>query len=463
MIKLHLYHTNDIHSHFEHWPQIIHYFKKQIEMNLEKGEPYLLFDLGDHMDRVHPLTEGTMGKGNVFLLNQAGFDFVTIGNNEGITFTMEDINKAYDVRQFEIILANLFTSEGERPKWCKPYIFHKVNNITIGITGITAPFKPFYEPLGWDIKDPQDVLPEIIEKVKKKADIVILLSHAGLKFDQDTAKSIEGIHVILGSHTHHLLEDGLNVNSTLICQTGKFGHYAGHVILTYDETSKEIIDKKAMAVPMDETELRDSEAADLLEKLTKKGLKELQTPVTYLDQPLTTSWFNESPLSKLLADALRQWCQADFGMINAGAILDHLEPGLITKADLHRICPHPINPCKVFLTGYEIIEIIQKGLDPAFQTFELKGFGFRGKTIGKLIFSQLTYEINKIGETSKVVNVQMNGEPLELDRTYQVATIDMFTFGRLLPPIKEAPHKKFYLPEMLRDLLAWKLKNNHRP
>ncbi|MFC7394313.1 bifunctional metallophosphatase/5'-nucleotidase [Scopulibacillus cellulosilyticus] len=462
MIKLHLYHTNDIHSHFEHWPQIIHYFKNQIKQCEHDSEPYLLFDLGDHMDRVHPLTEGTMGKGNVSLLNHAGYDFVTIGNNEGITFTRDNINKAYDVREFDVILANLFTGDGNRPKWCKPYAFHKINDITIGITGITAPFKPFYEPLGWDIKDPGEVLPGIIEQVKKEADIVILLSHGGLKFDQDTAKTIEGINVILGAHTHHILEDGLNVNSTLICQTGKFGSYAGHVVLTYDENTKEIVDKKARVITMDDDIKGDPETADLLESLTQKGIKQLQTPVTHLEQSLTTSWFNESPLSNLLADALRQWCQADIGMVNAGAILDHLEAGLVTRADLHRICPHPINPCKVFLTGLEILEVIKKGLDPAFQELELKGFGFRGKMIGKLIFSHLTYEVDKLGAASVVNNVQINGDLIDLERTYQVATIDMFTFGRLLPPIKEAEHKKFYLPEMLRDILAWKLKNNHR-
>ena len=53
------------------------------------GEAFYLFDIGDNVDRSHPFTEGTKGKGNIRLLNEAGYDAVTIGNNEGITMSKE--------------------------------------------------------------------------------------------------------------------------------------------------------------------------------------------------------------------------------------------------------------------------------------------------------------------------------------------------------------------------------------
>ena len=45
------------------------------------GDAFFLFDIGDNVDRSHPFTEGTKGKGNIQLLNEAGYDAVTIGNN----------------------------------------------------------------------------------------------------------------------------------------------------------------------------------------------------------------------------------------------------------------------------------------------------------------------------------------------------------------------------------------------
>jgi hypothetical protein len=96
--------------------------------------------------------------------------------------------------------------------------------------------------------------------------------------------------------------------------------------------------------------------------------------------------------------------------------------------------------------------MIQIGLRKEFQNYELKGFGFRGKLLGRLVFSHLTYETSAKG----LMNVQIDGQPIDLIKRYSVGTIDMFTLGSFLPPIVKAQHR-FYLPETLRDLLAWRL------
>ncbi|MCB2621777.1 bifunctional metallophosphatase/5'-nucleotidase, partial [Listeria monocytogenes] len=56
----------------------------------------LVFDIGDFLDRVHPLTEGTNGLANTALLNQLPYDVVTFGNNEGPTLAHEDLDKLYE-------------------------------------------------------------------------------------------------------------------------------------------------------------------------------------------------------------------------------------------------------------------------------------------------------------------------------------------------------------------------------
>lgn len=53
----------------------------------------------------------------------------------------------------------------------------------------------------------------------------------------------------------------------------------------------------------------------------------------------------------------------------------------------------------------------------------------------------------------------MNGEPLEKDRNYYIATGDLFTFGNLLPQISRSPEKKLFLPEFIRDLLIETLRS----
>ena len=92
---IHLYHTNDIHSHFENWPQISRFVlgKKRRQ---EAGETVLTIDIGDHVDRFHSISEATNGIGNTKLLNEALYDYITIGNNEGITLAKEHLNRLYD-------------------------------------------------------------------------------------------------------------------------------------------------------------------------------------------------------------------------------------------------------------------------------------------------------------------------------------------------------------------------------
>ncbi|UTW68710.1 hypothetical protein KHA80_14565 [Anaerobacillus sp. HL2] len=50
-------------------------------------------------------------------------------------------------------------------------------------------------------------------------------------------------------------------------------------------------------------------------------------------------------------------------------------------------------------------------------------------------------------------NIKVNGEEIENDRIYKVATIDMFAFSNLYPALVSVG-EEYYLPELLRDLLA---------
>ncbi len=81
--KITILHTNDLHSHFENWPKIRRYLLTERQRYIAAGHTVLTFDIGDAMDRAHPLTEATNGQRNVSLMNEIGYDAVTIGNNEG--------------------------------------------------------------------------------------------------------------------------------------------------------------------------------------------------------------------------------------------------------------------------------------------------------------------------------------------------------------------------------------------
>lgn len=78
----------------------------------------LLLDIGDHMDRAAVETEGTMGQANIDVLNLTGYDTVTIGNNEGLTFSQEMLSSIFSGLQCPVVCCNFVeTATGEPPHW----------------------------------------------------------------------------------------------------------------------------------------------------------------------------------------------------------------------------------------------------------------------------------------------------------------------------------------------------------
>ncbi|MGN8645297.1 bifunctional metallophosphatase/5'-nucleotidase [Gracilibacillus sp. HCP3S3_G5_1] len=452
---IHFYYCNDLHSHFDQWPNIVHYFNKKKKQHTQANEQSWRIDIGDHVDRSHPIAEAYSGKANVELLNEAGFDFATIGNNEGITLEYNDLYHLYDQANFQVTCGNLKSVNNDKPSWLQNSIsIQTKEGLHIKLFGLTAPFNPFYHPLGWHVESPYDYLIREINELRKDADILILLSHLGYSEDQLIAERYPEIDIIIGGHTHHLLKNGEKVNGTLLTAAGKHGKYIGEVHIDWDHQSGKIINKQAYTVETEHLS-QDKETVKKIETLNKSAQALLDKQVTFLDSRLTVDWFEETPIIEKLTDKLKDWTKADISMLNAGLLLESMEEGYVTYGDIHRICPHPINPCTVRLRGIEVLEVVRGAYDEALMHFELKGFGFRGKVLGKFIFSgiEIDTEIDQNG-IEHVTYVSMNGKEIEHNKVYLFATADMFTFGQMFPEIARSTTKKFYLPEFMRDLLA---------
>ncbi|WP_017472361.1 bifunctional metallophosphatase/5'-nucleotidase [Amphibacillus jilinensis] len=451
---IHFYYTSDLHSHFENWPKIVTYLNQQTTHHQRKGETYFLLDNGDHLDRVHPATEALRGIGNIELLNRANYDVVTIGNNEGITLDRSELIELYQQANFEVVCANLTSANSLDPDWLKPYkLLTTASQVEVGIIGLTAPFTPFYQPLGWQISDPLQSLERYLKELKEQADVIVLLSHLGIDQDQEIANRFQDIDVIIGGHTHHLFKKEQWVGDTILTAAGKFGNYVGAIQLTWDHGEKRLIDKQAKAVPVS-SYVEDQPTMKQLNHHQQTANQLLSRTVAQLPQPLEVNWFKETLLIKQLTRTLQDWGEADLAMLNAGILIDGLKRGQVTDFDIHRICPHPINPCIVSLTGQALVEVIRAGLTEDYTNLQVKGFGFRGEIMGCLVYSNLILKTKEDEQgSSHLVSVEIDGETIQLDKEYRLATADMFTFGHLSPQISRANKKTFLMPEFIRDLL----------
>ncbi|MFZ0446884.1 MAG: bifunctional UDP-sugar hydrolase/5'-nucleotidase [Bacillus sp. (in: firmicutes)] len=443
---IHIYHINDLHSHFEHWPRIQSFLQERKRWHNEAGDDFFLFDIGDHADRWHPLTEATNGQENVRLLNEVGVQAVTIGNNEGLTFPHDELNHLYDHRQFDVLVANLFDLDGKHPSWVKENVIYETKRGTkMAVTGLTANYAHLYKLLGWKVDNPFEALTEQIATLKDQSDVIVLLSHLGIHDDELIGQQYPDVDVVIGGHTHHIFHEGKMVDNTLLACAGKYGMYVGHIRLTID--NGKVIDKKAWLYDTNDLPAIDGEQK-VVNDLYDKGKDLLSHFVVTLNSPYSS----KEEIAQLLCEATREWCHADCAFINEGLIIEDPNPGKITKFELLKNCPHPINPCVVELTGAELKEVLIASLDEKWKDMQIFGLGFRGKVMGKMIYSGIDIE-------KRIHSFQfyINGEPLGLNKIYKVAVPDMFTFGQFFPSIYRAKNKQYFLPEFMRHLLEWKL------
>lgn len=455
--KIHILHTNDLHSCFVQMPQVASCIKTLKQRYEEKGENVIVMDIGDHADRMSLKTEATWGRANIDVLNETGYEYMCLGNNEGLTFPKEILNRFFDEARFQVLTANFFDLETGRPSWLKPYTIHELDGVRIGLIAITAPFETFYRLLGWDVASPQARMEQALQDLRNQTDINILMSHIGYPLDIELAQETDDIDLILGAHTHHFLPYGEEVNGTLITQTGKMGGYVGHVEIEWDDHKNKRI--KSECVPV-ETFKEDPGVAALIQSHTDAAERIMSTEVCALDAPFPVSWEEEYALANLLAQGIRDWVDADCAMVNGGLLLYDLPEGPVNKKQLLECCPHPINPCSVEMSGKDIRSILEDALQHERIVRKLMGFGFRGKMLGWLHVDrmEILYDADSYND-HRIRNVYIDGVPLDLNRTYKVGTVDMFTFGHVFPQFKKANHVEFYVPEFIREILEKELKH----
>ncbi len=446
---IHILHTNDLHSHFENWPKIRRFLSCKVNQFEDKEESHLLVDLGDFMDRYHPLTDATDGLANIEIMNQVAYDYVIIGNNEGITNSKSQLNNLYSDGNFQVVLANLLDKETQAiPFWAKPYEIKRTKNGTkIAVIGLTAPIELSYNSFGWDVLDAVECLKLWLPKIKKEADIIILLSHLGLPEDKVISDTFPEIDVIIESHTHHLFKSGKVSNNILLAAAGKFGMYVGEVELVLED--KKV--KSKQSIIYNTLEFKEK-TVDIIEiaNYQMKGENLLKNQII---GSLPEKMKQKSSLMNLVLESMKEYSSNDVAILNTGIILTDLNKGLVTKKDLHDCLPHPMNLIRVKLKGKDIKRLvyeIERSRGFLFK-FPIVGMKFRGKYFGEMCYDGLTY-------CKKSHEVKWLGAEILDEKDYELVTVDHLSFLPFFPTIEIAGEIEILSSDFLRTIVSMHIK-----
>ena len=175
--------------------------------------------------------------------------------------------------------------------------------VTYGLFGLMGVDSDECAPTsGFTRTDAAEAAKRCVETLKGEgAEIIVCLSHSGTgdslasSEDEELAKAVDGIDVIVSGHTHSTLAEPLVVNDTYIVSSGPYCQNLGSLTFSWDDGGeKRLLDYRL--IPIDETVAENPEIAGLVEQwkdmvgetyLARYGLT-YDEVLTHTDCDLTT-------------------------------------------------------------------------------------------------------------------------------------------------------------------------------
>jgi 5'-nucleotidase len=243
-------HVNDTHSHID--PQrsgdhkgrggVIEQAAYIDSVRCADGKRnVLLVHAGDFSQGTSYFTE-LEGNIEIDVLNALGFDVVTIGNHE-FDNGIDELARRLKSLKADVVCANYNFDGTALEGLIQPYTIVRKAGKKIGFIGLLTNIMEVVDvniAKALAYQEPAEVVNRLAGflKEEKNCDMVICLSHLGYGDDKDLAASVRNVDLIVGGHTHTLLDDkqivkDLDGKDVVIVQNWKWGLNVGHLTIDF--------------------------------------------------------------------------------------------------------------------------------------------------------------------------------------------------------------------------------------
>ena len=339
-------------------------------------------------------------------MNDLGYEVGTLGNHE-FDFGQKILRARINDATFPIICANINSSRGELDS-IPPYYIIEKDGIKLGFIGLVQTGTdqiPSTNPER--LKD--ITFDHYLDKVedykplKRQCDVLIGLTHLGVDKDSILATQMPELDIIIGGHTHTLLETSKEINNVIIGQTGLKLQYAGLTILKF--TKGKLTERSYQSCLIDTITRVDS-------CITRKVNYFMEQPEFKEVIGISSLPFkSQESIGNIVTDAMLRSTVSDFAFYNQGGIrLSALPQGDITLETLLSIEPFGNHIVLHDLSLSDIKALI------------LNRFNQDGHVID-LFVSPGSYTIiqDRQGKGTDVILKDRNGRPLVEKASYKVA------------------------------------------
>ncbi len=428
-----IYHTNDTHSRVDAFP----YVTTLVEESKANGENVLYFDAGDTLHG-QPIATTVKGESIVNILNVTGINAMTPGNHD-FNYGLDRLVELADQLNFPIVASNVYYKGTEEHIFADYHVF-EVDGVKVGVFGLATP-ETYTKTnpnniVNVEFADPATEAERVTNILKNEegCDVVISIAHLGV--DESTelelqstyvAEMVDGIDIMIDGHSHTEFSEGTVAGDTLIVSTGEYGNNIGR--LTFDVIEGEVTNLSAEL--LDVVDADGNEVTTPSEEVLKVIAEEKEavelvngevigsTPY-YLEGAREVVRTQESNLANVITAAMIDATGADVAITNGGGIRASIEAGDITKGDVVTVLPFGNFLVTETVTGQDIKDALELGYSSAGEAA-----GFFAQVGGINVVVDTTAEVG-----SRVALAYFdNGDALELDKEYTLATNDFLVAG----------------------------------
>ncbi|WP_374930438.1 bifunctional UDP-sugar hydrolase/5'-nucleotidase UshA [Serratia marcescens] len=465
-------HTNDHHGHFwqnDHGEYGLGAQKTLVDGIRQEvaaqGGSLLLLSGGDINTGV-PESDLQDAEPDFRGMNLVGYDAMAIGNHE-FDNPLSVLRQQEKWATFPLLSANIYQkSTGQR--LFKPYALFDKQGIKIAVIGLTTDDtakigNPEYFT-DMEFRVPAQEAKQVVEQLRKdeKPDVIIAATHMGhydngehgsnAPGDVEMARSLPAgyLDMIVGGHSQDpVCMAGDNrkqadyvpgtpcspdrQNGTWIVQAHEWGKYVGRADFEFRNGELTLVHYQLIPVNLkkkvekaDGTSERvyytrqiaeDPAMMKLLTPFQDKGKAQLDVKIGSVNGKLegdrSKVRFVQTNLARVMLAAQRERADADFAVMSGGGVRDSIESGDITYKNVLKVQPFGNTLVHVDMKGSEVEQYLAVVANMKPDSGAYAQFA----------------NVSLVADGKGVSEVKINGQPLQADKTYRMATLNFNALG----------------------------------
>lgn len=390
--------------------------------HVRRQEENVLFLIAGDMVQGSMIDAEYKGVSTMEIMNYLAPDVATIGNHE-LDYGLAHLLFLEKMANFPIVNANLYIRQYHK-RLMRPY--HVISKagfdiMFIGIVTETVMDKLATDEIGTfiSLEDAAEEVGRICNAYRDAdIDLTVLLTHIGFDSDKELAALLKpewGVDMIIGGHSHTILEKPAEVNGILIAQAGVGTDQIGRFDIEVDDDTNSIIAWNWHLIPVDSSlAAPDQELETFINSYKQQVDRKYNTMIARLAEKLThPRREEETALGNLVADIFAQRSQADVVLLGSGSLRGTELGPVVTLGNLRTIYAYdgPLYKCSI--TGDQLHGIFAKFMHPSNRTGE--GECFQVNRAVKAVYDDVRREL---------VSLTINDQSVRTDQHYTICLQD---------------------------------------